>query len=614
MLEQFLIEGREQCREAALALVALGSAPDDKVALETCFRAVHTLKGSTGLFDLPPLGQMLHAAEDRLDAARRGGVLPPDQQSNLLQIIDLAEAWLDELAERGVLPSDASDQAARALTNVAGSRSAKPAAAGAVTKIRYVPHPNAYFSGDDPVAIIAAVPQLTDLQLALSEPQSSGLYDPFRCRLIVEAASAAPLEEIRRALAFVIDQVTLETQTQPKPAPVEPSAGEASASEATGPRTMRLGVERLDEMARLAEELTAARSGLADMADAVSRLPGGVELGREMAVRLGRVARLSDDIRGAVGQARLVPLSGLFERLPRLVRTLSQSLNKPAALTITGGALEVDRAVVEGLADPFLHVLRNAMDHGLETPDQRAAFGKPAQGALVVGARRLGADVAIDIQDDGRGIDLGAIRERAVERGLLEAGSRQSLSDEALTELIFHPGFTTARETTAVSGRGVGMDAVRTAAAKLGGRVQIRSRPGEGTTVTFVMPASIMLTPLAVVSCAGTRYALPMAGLSRTLSAPLEAGAEVAAIAGRSTPITYLCDKLGAPRPPVGDRTKIVLLEAGGGVAVDAVHGRLDASVRPLTGLLAGAPGFIGWAAAADGEALLVLDTQALAS
>ncbi|WP_369061964.1 ATP-binding protein [Caulobacter sp. 73W] len=607
LLEQFLIEGRDQCRDSARALERLAGAPDDRAALEACFRAVHTLKGSTGLFDLAPLGQMLHAAEDRLDAARRDGRLPPAELAGLLRIIDLAETWLDYLASHGALPADAADQAQSALSAVGGAAPAQPTTAGAVTQIRYVPRPDAYFAGDDPVAIIAAVPQLTQLRLDLGEPHGSGLYDPFRCRLVIEAASTAPPDAIRKALAFVIDQVTMETA-----ATEETSAADASADTA-GPRTMRLAVERLDEMARLAEELTAARSGLADMAEAVARLPGGMELGRHLSGRLARVARLSDEIRGAVGQARLVPLSGLFERLPRLVRTLSETLGKPAALSISGGALEVDRAVVEGLADPFLHVLRNAMDHGLESPELRSASGKPATGTLRVIARRLGAEVAIDIQDDGRGIDLEAIRARAIERGLIDVASATGLGDEALIELIFHPGFTTAREATSVSGRGVGMDAVRTAAGKLGGRVQIRSEQGKGATVTFIMPASIMLTPLAVVSCAGSRYALPLAGLSHTISASLEAGAQVVNVAGRLTPLTHLADRLGAARAKA-DSAKVVLLEAGGAVAVDAVHGRIDASVRPLTGLLAGAPGFIGWAAAADGTAMLVLDTQALAS
>lgn len=607
LLEQFLIEGRDQCRDAARALERLAAAPDDRPALQACFRAVHTLKGSTGLFDLAPLGQMLHAAEDRLDAARREGRLPSAKLAGLLRIIDLAETWLDHLASHGALPIDAADQAGSALAAVAGAAPAQSMTAGAVTQIRYVPRADAYFAGDDPVAIIAAVPQLTQLRLGLGEPHGSGLYDPFRCRLVIEAASAAPPDAIRKALAFVIDQVTLETALAQ-----ETSAPDASADTA-GPRTMRLAVERLDEMARLAEELTAARSGLADMAEAVARLPGGMELGRHLSGRLARVARLSDEIRGAVGQARLVPLSGLFERLPRLVRTLSETLGKPAALTLSGGALEVDRAVVEGLADPFLHVLRNAMDHGLEASEIRSASGKPASGTLRVIARRLGAEVAIDIQDDGGGIDLKAIRTRAVERGLLDVASAASLGDEALVELIFHPGFTTARKATTVSGRGVGMDAVREAAGRLGGRVQIRSEQGRGATVTFVVPASIMLTPLAVISCAGSRYALPLAGLSRTISASLEAGSEVVNVAGRLTPLTHLADRLGAARAKA-DTAKVVLLEAGGAVAVDAVHGRIDASVRPLTGLLTGAPGFIGWAVAADGTAMLVLDTEGLAS
>lgn len=604
LLEQFLIEGREQCREAAQALERLADAPNDKPALEACFRAVHTLKGSTGLFDLAPLGAMLHAAEDRLDAARRHGALPAPERTGLVRVIDLCETWLEHLAAHGVLPKDAAQKAKAAAEAVTGSAPTPQASAGAVTHIRYIPREDAYFAGDDPLAIIAKAPQLTGLRLGLREAPSTALYDPFRCRLIIEAASTAPAELIGKALAFVSDQVTLETV-----APLQPEGADVA-----GPRTMRMAVERLDEMARLTQELIAARTGLADMAQTVARLPGGLAIANQLTGRLARVERLSSEIHAAVGQARLVPLSGLFERLPRLVRNLSDTLGKRAELTVTGGTIEVDRAVAEGLADPLLHVLRNAMDHGLEAAQTRAARGKAAAGALSVRASRQGAQVAVEVSDDGGGIDLAAVRAQAVERGLVDAEGASTLSEDALVELLFHPGFTTARRTTAVSGRGVGMDAVRSAVGRLGGRVQVRSLSGEGTRVTFVMPASIMLTPLALVSCGGGRYAVPLALLSRTLRVDIEDGADSIDIAGRPTPLTRLADRLGVTSAAQVGPRNVLLLQSGGALVVEAVQGRLDAAVSPLTGLLAGAPFFMGSAVLQDGAPVLVLDTQALGS
>lgn len=604
LLEQFLIEGREQCRQAAQALERLAHAPGDGSALESCFRAVHTLKGSTGLFDLAPLGAMLHAAEDRLDEARRDAVLPAGDLASLVRVVDLCEAWLEHLAAHGVLPDDAAQKAKAASEAVAGVSASPEPASGVITHIRYVPRQDAYFAGDDPLAIIATVPQLTALRLGLREAPSADLYDPFSCRLIIEATSTAPAALITKALALVSDQVTLETA----------SPAQTERADAAGPRTMRLAVERLDEMARLTEELIAARTGLAELAQTVARLPGGLAIATPLTARLARVERLSSEIHAAVGQARLMPLSGLFERLPRLVRSLSQTLGKSAELSVAGGTIEVDRAVVEGLAEPLLHVLRNAMDHGLEAAQTRSAAGKPPAGALSVSARRQDAQVVIDVSDDGGGIDLAAVRARAIERGLLEADAAAALGDDALVELLFHAGFTTTRAATTVSGRGVGMDAVRTAAARLGGRVQVRSRCGEGTTVTFVMPASIMLTPLALVSCGGGRYAVPLARLSRTLRMAVSDDAKSVDIAAKQTPLVRLADRLGVKSASSAGPRNLLLLEDGGALVVDAVHGRLDATVSPLTGLLAGAPFFLGSAAVGDGAAVLVLDTEALRS
>ncbi|MDG2522124.1 ATP-binding protein [Caulobacter segnis] len=608
LLEQFLIEGRDQRREAARALERLSVAADDAHALEACFRAVHTLKGSTGLFDLAPMGQMLHVAEDRLEAARKTGLLQRADQLPLLRIVDLIEDWLEHLAAYGALPADAAERAADAGSTLTRAGRYDDLTRPGVTRIHYVPREDAYFAGDDPLAIIKAVPHLTALRISLRDQASGALYDPFHCRLVLDAASSAPPEVIAKALALVADQVDLTTSAMPEAgaleaASLEPGAPEARSPESQAARTVRLSAERLDEMARLTEELTAARNGLMDLARQVEHLPGGHDLASGLSARLGRVDRLSEELRAVIGQARLVPLSGLLERLPRVVRSLSQTLNKPAALTLSGGALELDRSVVDGLFDPLLHILRNAMDHGLEPASERAASGKPQMGALHVVARRQAGEVAIDIKDDGAGVNLGAIRARAVARGVLDARSADQLDPDALLELIFHPGFTTARTAGAISGRGVGMDAVRAAIAQLGGRVQVRSTTGQGTTITLIMPASIMLTPLALVVCGQARYAVPLAAVER--SARIDSGQAADAV--------HLADLVGAQRRSGSTTLTVLQLQRGALLVVDGVIGRLDAAVKPLTGLMAGAPGFVGSVTTADGLALLVLDVESLA-
>ncbi|MDB5377861.1 MAG: chemotaxis protein CheA [Rubritepida sp.] len=617
-MTQFLAEGRELVAGAARDLAVLSRRPSDEAALDGCFRAIHTLKGSTGLFDLAPMGLMLHAAEDLLAAIRAGRPGSPADFAALLEAVDQVDGWLDVLERDGSLPADAAQAARDAVARFGGVAIAPPSpaaepggwrtppefAALVGTAIRYVPRADAYFSGDDPIAIVAAVPALTALRILPREawgPLES--YDPFACNLVIEAVSAAARPAVQAALRLVADQVEFADLV-----PAEPGAAAR--------RTLRVDAARVDRLAGLADDLVVAKSALAELAAEAEKLVGGHILGQSLRARQAQIDRLVGDLHATVGQVRLVPLAPLFGRFPRLARDIARALGKSVALEIEGGEVEVDKSVVDGLFDPLLHVLRNAVDHGVEAPAARLAAGKPEEGVIRLTARPDADRVIIEVTDDGAGIDPARIRVLAVERGLLPRDVANALEDAAAVDLIFTPGFSTAAAVSEVSGRGVGMDVVRAAAAALGGRVEVDAAPGRGTAVRFVLPVTTLLTKVMIVACGPDRYGLALDSVVETTRVTPDRIRQVRAgraflLRDQPVPLVALGALVGADAPPARAAERVVVARVGGelvGFAVDAILDRMDAVVRPMTGLLAGAPGLMGTTLLADGAVLMILD------
>ncbi|WP_454715648.1 chemotaxis protein CheA [Caulobacter segnis] len=630
LLAQFLIEGREQALEASADLAALQRAPHDAARLDSCFRAIHTLKGSADLLGLKPLGRVLHVAEDRLGALRGGTEATPDF-TRLVTVVDQVERWLDALEATGVLPADADAVADRFLAvlgsvdggapgPVAGRDSAAPFAGKAGTAIRYTPRADCYFAGDDPIAIIAGVPDLVELRVDLREPiDDQALYDPFTCNLVIQALSTADWSLVEASLRLVRDQVELTQQARApvEPAPVEPATPiEADA----GRRTLRIDAARIDQLADITDQLVVAKSGFGDLAAQADRLEGGQGLGSALRARQVELDRLVASLHATVGRARLTPLTPLFGRFPRLVREIAAGLGKTVSLDVEGGDVEVDKAVVDGLFEPLLHVVRNAVDHGVEAEAIRLAAGKPAQAVVKLAARAVGDQVVVEMTDDGGGVDPARIRARALSRGLIDETAASALSDADLIDLIFQPGFSTADTVSSVSGRGVGMDAVRSATAKLGGRVEVSSQLGRGSTIRLILPIRMVLARLLVVATGHELFGLMLEDIVEVTR--VSANQVVAVRAGHAfvlrdavVPLVWLEQTVGGVAGSVSAVDRVVVAKFDGervGFAVDAVKDRIDAVVRPMSGLLSGAAGVVGSTLTADGDVLLVLNLAEL--
>jgi len=407
---------------------------------------------------------------------------------------------------------------------------------------------------------------------------------------------------------------------------IETVLGKASLSEVAAPfspathqqmvrQTLRIDAARIDAIVNLTGELTVAKNSIGHVAKLAQE--GGNALASILKDRHAALDHLVSELQRSVLAMRVVPLDTVFQRFPRMLREISSDLGKPARLVVEGGETEADKAIVEMLFEPLLHVLRNALAHGVENDSTRAARHKPAIATIRMRAGRQGEHVLVEVSDDGGGIDVARIHQAALARNLVDEATLVAMSDDEAIEMIFEPGFSTAREVTGLSGRGVGLDAVRTAVERLAGRVSVESRAGEGTTVRFTLPYSVMLTRVMVVDAGEQTFGIPLDAVVETLRvdanriAPIGA-AHAIVLRDRTIPLVALAGALGLHREerPAAEATIVVTKLNGhyGALRVDRIGERMEVMLKPLDGLLAGMRGLAGSTLLGDGSVLLVLD------
>jgi two-component system, chemotaxis family, sensor kinase CheA len=654
LLQHFIIEARDLVQQATDDLLALERDPSDAARLDSAFRAVHTLKGSVGLFDFAPLNAALHAAEDLLGALKeQRSSIDTAAIDSLMECIARTEQWVAAIEQTEELPADAPAEGER-LAGLLRSRldsapvqvsipksssdaewarallAASPDAAAlletgdaSLVAVRYTPRADCFFAGDDPMALSRSVPDLVALRLSSREPWPPvSEFDPFSCNLVVELLSGAPLDEVKAVFRFVPDQVTFHEMTGTA-ATVgnEGSVDRASANDGAGARMLRVDARRIDHLADLVGELVIAKNALAHLAAQIDEGMDKKELSQRVAASQATIARLVADMHRGIMDVRMLPLRDIFRRFPRAVRDIAGRLGKQIDFSMQGEGVEADKSVVEGLFEPLLHVIRNAVDHGAEPETERLKSGKSARARVTLRARRDGDMVIIEVEDDGRGIDPERIRQVARERGLAPDHRADALSDAEVRDLIFAPGFSTASQVTDLSGRGVGMDAVRTAVEKMGGRVGIDSALGHGTTIRLSLPLTVVMTKVMTVRAGGELYGIPMDGIVETAFVPSDRivpvrDARAFVLRDRTLPLIRLTDLLGqgsARTPGRGEKVLVIPVEGDlVGLAVDGFAERMDVLMRPMGGILAGLPGVSGTTLLGDGSILMILDVPEL--
>jgi two-component system chemotaxis sensor kinase CheA len=644
LFEQFLIEGRELISKATDDLMALEEDLSAPGRIDSAFRAVHTLKGSVAIFDLSPMGAALHAAEDLLGNVRSADLpMSPSVAQALLACLDQCDRWMDVVETTGNLPLDAPKEALRIATGLLAltgapqdlARPGQPAdqswvsdllrrqsgqlehareAGQTLVAVRYRPPADCFFSGDDPMSFIGAVPELLALELGGITPWPPvGEIDPYHCNLLIELISAASEAELSQLFRFIPDQVEIVSvgALAPTDGTVSPAPAAVDAQ-----RTIRVDSTEIDRLLDLVGELVVTKNSFAYLA---ANAEAGMEARAIAAsIRAAQAAtdRVVAELHRAVMNVRMVPLDRVFRRLNRLVRELAQRLDRNIAFEIRGEDTRVDKAVADALFEPLLHLVRNAVDHGIERPDARIATGKPAQGRLTLSARTLGDQILIEISDDGAGIDPARIRQAAVDRQILVPEQLEGMDDAAALQLIFAPGFSTVTAISDISGRGVGMDAIRTAIEQLGGRVSLASKAGEGTSVSLRLPATAALTTVLIVRVGDERFAIPLdtvvesVRIPRTSIVPVGLG-KAFVLRSRTIPMIELAVLLGISATNATSDARILVVDDGHGrvgIAVDDFSERLDVMLRPMTGFLAHIPGVSGTTLLGDGNVLLILN------
>ena len=559
----FIVEAQEILDRLGEQLVSLEQAPDDSEQLNAVFRGFHTLKGGAGFLAIHAMVELCHAAEDTLGKARSGEV------HLLAQHFDAAQQSLDYLQDM--------------LDAVGGGREPKHAPASLI----------AQFDASAPVVRAPAKTPAADDSLSLEDEFEALLDQLHGDEAPGTRPSAAPAAPAR-------------------PAPAPKAVAAAPAKPATEvEQTVRVDTKRLDAIVNLIGELVLSRNRLKTLR---ARLRDE-ELDRAVSTLDIATARLQS----AVMRTRMQPVGKVFSRFPKVARDVARSLQKEVELELIGAETELDRNLVEALADPLVHLVRNAIDHGVETPALREATGKPRSGHVRLSAQQEGDYVSIEVQDDGAGIDPERLREKAREKGLIDIEAAARLSTDECLHLIFLPGFSTKAEVTDISGRGVGMDVVQSRIRELSGTIQIQSELGRGSRFMIRVPLTLAILPTLLVQAGEHVYALPLARVVEVLHAPQTSlgwfdGRAVLDRRSHTLPLIDLRRWLGVEPEPATLLT-VVLLQAGEarfGLVVDQVRGREEVVIKPLPKTLRGLPGYAGATLIGDGRMALILDVDGL--
>lgn len=606
----FIIEAQEILDRLGEQLVSLEQAPQDAEQLNAVFRGYHTLKGGAGFLGVTAMVELCHAAEEALGAARAGqAVLQAHHFDAAQQSLDYLQSMLDAVSsgtEPGYAPPDLIAQ-----FDVHGSAVAAPAAAAVpaaggsdlITDDEFEALLDQLHGGNAPTAVAPAKKADDGL---ISEDEFEALLDQLHGGAApgakpVAAVAPAPIAAPRPVAA-----------PAPAPAPA-PAAKPAAKPLAEAEHTVRVDTKRLDAIVNLIGELVLSRNRLKTLR---ARLRDE-ELDRAVSTLDIATARLQS----AVMRTRMQPVGKVFSRFPKVARDVARSLKKEVDLELIGAETELDRNLVEALADPLVHLVRNAIDHGVEMPDLREAQGKPRMGHVRLSAQQEGDYVSIEVQDDGAGIDPEKLRAKAREKGLIDPEAAARLSSEECLHLVFLPGFSTKQQVTDISGRGVGMDVVQSRIRELSGQIQIQSELGRGSRFLIRVPLTLAILPTLLVQAGEDVYALPLARVMEVLHAPPTSlgwfdGRAVLDRRSHTLPLVDLRQWLDVT-PAASTLLTIVVLQAGEarfGLVVDQVRGREEVVIKPLPKALRGLRGYAGATLIGDGRMALILDVDGLRS
>jgi len=650
-LDAFIRESEEAITELNNSLLDLESDPSNTEAMDSIFRTAHTLKGNFGAMGFDDAANLAHAMEDLLDEMRQGEMeVTPDLMDLVFAGVDQIEVIVGEIEEHGESQTETDEMVAElraVLEEGAAAAGDAPVDDGedatdeaAVDSLDSLDVDDAAVDGRvlraeigvgdsdmlgvDAMLAVEAIEERFDLlDSSPSRPdiEDGEFEETFVLYLDAPDASTADAElgTTGKVDSFDVTDVTDEVTSGSAATSAVDEPTDASGEDGSDPeqehsvdeiKSVRVDVDQLDDLHGLVEQLVTSRI----------KLRRGVEQNNldSTSETLNELDKITANLQNTVMDMRLIPLKKVVGKFPRLVRDLARDLDKDVEFTIEGEDIELDRTILTEISDPLMHILRNSVDHGIESPDEREAAGKPRTGHITLRASRERDHVIIEVEDDGAGLDVEGIRNKAIEKGVRSPEELDAMDDSSVYDLIFHPGFSTADEVTDTSGRGVGMDVVHDTVSQLDGSVNVDSEPGEGTTVSLRLPVTMAIVKVLFVKVGDEEYGVPIKNVDEitgTDAAKQVNGKEVIKHNDEIYPVVHLDDTFDIQGETAnGDGMLVRIRESERQVALhcDSVDSQEEVVVKPLEGILSGTPGLSGTAVLGDGNIVHILDVVTL--
>ncbi|WP_186388410.1 MULTISPECIES: chemotaxis protein CheW [unclassified Stappia] len=619
LLSEFLTETNESLDVVDVELVKFEQEPNNAKILDNIFRLVHTIKGTCGFLGLPRLEALAHAGETLMGKFRDGAKVTPEAVSLILSSIDRIKEILADLEAAGGTEPEGSDDD---LISELERMSLAAVAGGAAAQDEPVAEEEGVASG-------GLVEQVLERPLRPGEVSLDELERAFReAEVEVELPVSAPVSEIEADA-----EMEAEAAAPPPPRAIRPRVREEEAAPresaekgekkaSVSSQSIRVAVETLEHLMTMVSELVLTRNQLLEI---VRRHEDS-----EFKVPLQRLSNVTAELQEGVMKTRMQPIGNAWQKLPRIVRDLSQELDKPIELEMIGAETELDRQVLELIKDPLTHMIRNSADHGLEMPVDRRAAGKPEKGTITLSAYHEGGHIIIEVKDDGRGIDVDRVKAKVLERGLASEAELDKMTDQQIHKFIFHAGFSTAQNVTSVSGRGVGMDVVRNNVELIGGTIDLRSVPGRGSSFIIKIPLTLAIVSALIVEAGGDRFAIPQ--LSVVELVRVQSNSEhrierikdtpVLRLRNKLLPLVHMSQLLGVGPNNGGQEIEsdtgfIVVMQVGSqtfGVVVDGVFHTEEIVVKPMSSMLRNLTMFSGNTILGDGAVIMIIDPNGVAS
>lgn len=650
ILQDFLVEAEEILEGLNEQLVELENRPQDSDLLNAIFRGFHTIKGGAGFLNLEAMVALCHKGEDVFNLLRQGErTVDADMMDTFLKVLDTLNTMFDEIkAAQQPSPADPA-----IIEQLAAYLSGDVVIAPAAMQPEPTPEPEPEVPQAAPAANSAASDEITDDEFEalldqlhgtaapgsttsqpaapaptpptnandsddITEEEFEALLDQLQGKNKAGAAPAAaqpaatpqPAKPAPKPAPAQAESTPAQPKTAPASEAAEPPVGKAAPAKQQADTSVRVDTSRLDEIMNMVGELVLVRNRISTLEAAFEN--------EDMAKAVNNLTVVTGDLQAAVMKTRMQPIKKVFGRFPRVVRDLARSLKKDINLELRGEETDLDKNLVEALADPLVHLVRNAVDHGVEMPDVREAAGKPRQGNIVLGAAQEGDHILLTIADDGAGMDPEILRRKAVEKGMMDQDTAARLTESECFALIFSPGFSMKQEITDISGRGVGMDVVKNSISKLNGVIDIKSEVGVGTTLSIKVPLTLAIMPTLMVMLGDQIFAFPLVNVNEIFHLDLNKtnvvdGQQTIMVRNRALPLFYLRKWLVKHYTPTdkADIEHVVIVNVGTqrvGFVVDQLLGQEEVVIKPLGALLQGTQGLAGATITGDGRIALILD------